>query len=232
MHLRRLVHRPALLGALLSLAACATPSAPPAGPTPGQPYRVGPPDQLSITVLPEPEIRREVVVRPDGMISVDLIGDVPAAGRTPAEIAEDIETRIGRYKRDARVTVSLGASRSSQVTVLGEVGRQATFPLERETRLIEAIGSVGGANRFAAKSRVRIVRQNGGEPVVMSANLNAIEQGDLRTNVVLRGGDVIVVPATGWATVGYALQAIFFPIQQVFGLGAGATTTVISGGVM
>jgi polysaccharide export outer membrane protein len=229
---RRLVPCSAFLGALVLLSACATPSAPPASSTPGLAYLVGPPDQLTVTVLPEPEIRREVVVRPDGMISVDLIGDVPAAGRTPQQIAEDIETRIARYKRDARVTVALGASRSSQVTVLGEVNRQATFPLERETRLVEAIGSVGGANRFAAKSRVRIVRAGGTEPLVMGADLTAIEQGDLRTNVVLRGGDVIVVPATAWASIGYALQAIFFPIQQVFGLGAGATTTVISGGVL
>ena len=132
----------ALLVAPLAVA-CTTPGvAPPMASS--QPYTVGPPDELRVSVLPEPEIQREVIVRPDGMISVDLIGDIPAAGRTTSEIAADIEKRIARYKRDARVTVALKASLSSQVTVLGEVVRPMTFPLARETRISEALGMVGG----------------------------------------------------------------------------------------
>ena len=79
-------------------------------------YRVGPPDLLDITILPDPVIEREVVVRPDGMISVDLVGDIPAAGRTTEEIAADVEARIGRFKRDARVTVARSPARPDSST--------------------------------------------------------------------------------------------------------------------
>jgi polysaccharide export outer membrane protein len=154
---------------------------------------IGPPDQLTVTILPEPIIERSVLVRPDGMISIDLIGDVPAAGRTPEEIAADIENRISRFKRNARVTVALEESLSAQVTVLGEVIRPVTFPLERETRVVEALGMVGGPTIFAAKSRIKVIRFQEGKSRIYRVNLNALEDGDLGTNILLQGGDLIVV---------------------------------------
>ena len=212
----------------LTLAACGSPSVPPPAP-PLDAYRVGPPDQLNITILPEPIIEREVIVRPDGMISVDLIGDIAAGGRTTEEIAEDIQTRIGRFKRDARVTVALGAALSAEVTVLGEVNNPSTFPLTRQTRLVEAIGTVADTTIFAAKNRVRVIRYSDGGTKVLIANLEAIEKGDLSTNYLLHGGDLVVVPPSNWAAVGYALQAALFPFQQIFGFGARVTTTVFTG---
>lgn len=217
--------------ALPWVAACATDGAQPPAPA-AQPYTVGPPDRLVITILPEPAIERSVVVRPDGMISVDLVGDVPAAGRTTEEIAADIQQRISRFKRDASVTVALEASLSTEITVLGEVGRPSTFALNRETRLVEAIGQVGGPRQFAAGSRIRVIRFEDGQSKVYRGNLDAIMEGDLSTNMTLRGGDVIVVPPTRWAKVGYALAAFFYPIQQVFGFGTRVTTTVFSGGAL
>jgi polysaccharide export outer membrane protein len=177
-----------LLALLTAGLACASAKPPPASPAAG-PYRVGAPDSLHITVLPEPVIERTAVVRPDGMISIDLVGDVPAAGRTPEEIAADIEQRIGKFKRGARVTVSVTAAQSSSVTILGEVLRPASFPMTKETRVIEAIGFVGGPTRFAAQSRTRIVRSAGGQAQVISVNLSAIQGGDLRTNYRLEQGD-------------------------------------------
>ncbi len=225
----------ALLGALIATVAlttaCSSPGVAPPLPT-SEAYTVGPPDQLTVSVLPEPEILREVVVRPDGMISVDLIGDIPAAGRSTSEIAADIEKRIGRYKRDARVTVALKRALSSQVTVLGEVTRSATFPLARETRLSEAIGMVGGPSFFGARSRIRVIRPQGGEgATVYRVTLKAIQNGDLSTNMMLQGGDIVYVPPTRIAVVGYAVQALLFPIQQLIGFGARVTTTVFTGGV-
>jgi polysaccharide biosynthesis/export protein len=212
------------------VAGCATPgSAPPPPPT-TQPYRVGPPDQLIIHILPEPAIERSVVVRPDGMISVDLVGDIPASGRTTAEIAGDIERRIQRFKRDASVTVSLVQSLSTEITVLGEVGRPATFPLARDTRLVEAMGLVGGPRLFAAKNKIRLIRFEDGQTRVYQVNLAAIEQGDLSSNFLLQPGDIVVVPPTRVARVGYWLSALFFPINQIFGTGGRATTTVMTGG--
>jgi polysaccharide export outer membrane protein len=219
---------PALLA--LALAACAGTGGAPPGPEPGA-YRVGPPDALHITVLPEPVIERDVVVRPDGMISIDLIGDIAAGGRTPEEIASDIQTRIARYKRDAHVTVSLAQALSSQVTVLGEVTRPSTFPLTRETRLVEALGTVGGTGVYADKNSIRVIRGTEGRTQVLAVNLEAIERGDLRTNYLLQGGDLVYVPPGAMATIGYALQAVLFPFQQVFGFGSRVSTTVLTGGI-
>jgi len=207
---------------LLSSIGCFSPNlVPPPMAPPIQGYVVGAPDTLFITILPEPEINREVRVRPDGMISIDLIGDVQAAGRTPFEIAQAIQEEIGRYKRDASVNVAVLNSPSQFVTIYGEVGSPGTFELATETRLTEAIGRVGGTRPFASLNNIRVVRTNGTNTEVISVHLADIKKGDLSTNLVIQEGDLIVVPPTWLARVGYAMQMIFFPFQPVVGtLGA------------
>jgi polysaccharide export outer membrane protein len=220
------------LGLLLAagLSACAGTEGAPPGPRISA-YRVGPPDQLHITILPDPIIERDVIVRPDGMISIDLIGDISAGGRTTEEIASDIETRIGRFKRDARVTVALGAALSSEVTVLGEISRPSTFPLSRQTRVVEALGTVGGTTVFSARNRIRLIRTQDNSTHVYNVDLKAIERGDLRTNYLLQGGDFVYVPPGVMASIGYGVQAVLFPFQQIFGFGASVTTKVFTGGL-
>jgi polysaccharide export outer membrane protein len=218
-----------LLIGLVLLGGCASETGPPAAPA-SEVYRVGPPDQLGITILPDPIIEREVVVRPDGMISIDLVGDVPASGRTAEEIASDIETRISRFKRNATVTVALVQSLSTQITVLGEVFQPSTFPISRDTRIVEAIGRVGGPRFFAAKSRIRVIRPQADKAQVYKVSLSAMENGDLRTNMMLQGGDLVYVPPTVMASIGYKIRAFFFPFQQVFAFGAKTALTVFTGG--
>jgi polysaccharide export outer membrane protein len=179
-------------------------------------YVVGAPDQLQIHVLPEPEIMRDVIVRPDGMISIDLIGDVRAAGRTPQEIAQEIQTSIRRYKRDASVNVAVVQSPSQFITIFGEVGAPSTLPLDRSTRISEAIGQVGGPGPFASLNNIRIVRTTGSRTEVLRVRLKDIQRGDLRTNLVLQEGDLIVVPPTALARIGYVLQQVLFPFQPLF----------------
>lgn len=220
----------ALVGILavlsLSLPACGPKLAPaPLQPETLETYRVGTPDTLQITVLPEPAIERTATVRPDGRISMDLIGDVQASGRTVDEIAREIEERIARYKREPRVTVSVIAANSNQVTILGQVGNPSSITLTRQTRVIEAIGQLGGVDILGSKSSVRIIRFDGQQTQVIPVDVAAIERGDLRTNVMLQGGDLIVVPPNAWARVGFALNVIFFPIQQIVGLGSSAART-------
>ena len=182
------------------------------------PYRVGAPDALSIVILPEPAIEAQVVVRPDGMITVPLIGEVPARGRTIPEITADIEERIARFKRDPHVTVALAGAASTDIVILGEVGRQASFPLVKETRIIEAIGLVGGTTAFGWDSRIRVIRTVNGVTEILRVNLNAIRKGDLRTNLMLEPGDFIYVPPTIWARFGYALNTLLFPFQPIMGM--------------
>ena len=180
-------------------------------------YIVGAPDQLQITILPEPEITREVRVRPDGMISMDLVGDVQAAGRTPLEIAQTIQQEIRRFKRDAEVSVALMGSVSRFVTIYGEVGGQGVFPLDSQIRIAEAIGRVGGPQPFASLNNVKIIRTLGSGAEIIDVRLGDIKKGDLSTNFVLADGDLIIVPPTIWARFGYVMQAILFPFQPALG---------------
>jgi len=203
--------------------------APPPTAPQAQGYVVGAPDQLSILILPDPVIERSVIVRPDGMISVDLVGDIQAAGRPPLEIALDIQTKIARYKRDAVVNVTVISSPSQFVTIFGEVGSQGIFPLDTETRVSEAIGRVGGPRPFANLDGIRLIRSKGGDTLVLDIDLAAIQKGDLSTNHVVREGDLIVVPPTLLARVGYAMQMLLFPLQPV--LSGAATAGAIGTGV-
>ncbi len=215
-----------LLGPLLIAFVAATgcfarPVPPPSSPPPAT-YRIGAPDELLVSILPEPTIERPVVVRPDGRISIDLIGDVLASGRTTEQLAGDIREKISRFKRDAVVTVSVTASRSSTITVFGQVIRPGSQILDRETRLAEAIGAAGGTNLFASLGRIRVVRSNPEETKVLRVNLRDIEYGDQSTNFTLQDGDIVVVPPNAIARVGFALQTVLFPFQTVLSAGSGA----------
>jgi polysaccharide export outer membrane protein len=216
-----------VLVALFSLA-CATPSpAPPPRVGTYSEYRVGAPDELHIVIFPDPVIERSARVRPDGMISLDLIGDVPAAGRTIDEISADIEKRISRFKRDPSVTVQLTAALSTGVSVVGEVSRPSSFPLLKETRLAEVIAQVGGATTFGKTSEIRVIRSGGGETAVYLVDLDAIYAGDLSTNIQIISGDLIYVEPTLWAKIGYVVQAMLFPIQPLVGLGTSVAGSYI-----
>ncbi|MBW2420524.1 MAG: polysaccharide biosynthesis/export family protein [Deltaproteobacteria bacterium] len=195
---------------------CATPppTPPPDAPIPTT-YRVGPPDTLFVSILPDPVIERTVTIRPDGRISIDLIGDVVAGGRTTEEISEEIQERISRYKRDAVATVSVELARSQAVTVFGEVRAPGVFALEHDTRISEGIGMRGGVTQLSWKTRCRLIRTQGDSTVVMPINMKAIMQGELSTNVLLRGGDIIVVPPNPLASFGYLMQNILFPFAPI-----------------
>lgn len=195
-----------------------------------RPYLVGPPDELLITIRPEPAIVRQVVVQPDGKISVDMVGEVQAGGRSMTEISNEIAKRISPYIRSPQVTVSLVASKSIAITILGQVQRPATFPLQRDTRVSEALGLVAGPTELAAASRIRVVRQSGAKPQVFKVNLDAIRNGDLSSNILLEGGDIIYVPPTVSASIGLALRGFFFPMQQIFGMGAQGARIAVTGG--
>jgi polysaccharide export outer membrane protein len=183
-------------------------------------YQVGAPDMLEVLILPDPVIELSLVVRPDGMISINLIGDVRAAGRTTSAISREIESKIAKFKLDANVTVRVANSASDTITVLGEVGRPSTFPLTRETRVIEAIGLVGGPTQFVSKANVRVLRVEGATTSIHFVNLRDIEGGDLTTNIVLEAGDIVYAPPNWLARIGYALQTLLFPFQPVMGAAA------------
>lgn len=189
-------------------------------------YLIGPPDKLTVTILPEPPVIETAVVRPDGMITIQLVGDVPAGGKTTDQVATDIQNRISRFKRGALVTVALVGAESAQVTVLGEVRNPATFPLTRQMRISEALGTVGGPTLFANGDEIQLVRP-GSPTKVFEVDLDAIRDGDLRTNIQVYGGDIVYVPPTVLANIGYFFQQLLFPFTPFFGaagLAAGASS--------
>jgi polysaccharide export outer membrane protein len=160
------------------------------------------------------------------MITIQLVGDVPAGGKTTDQVATDIQNRIARFKRGALVTVALTAAESPVVTVFGEVRTPSTFALTRQMRISEALGTVGGPTLFANGDEIQLVRP--GSPTrVMEVDLDAIQDGDLRTNIQVYGGDIVYVPPTAIVSVGYFFQQLLFPFTPFFGVagiaaGAGA----------
>jgi polysaccharide export outer membrane protein len=226
----RLPHVSALTLLMAALAvACASP--PPAPqPAPVYPdYLVGAPDQLSITILPEPTIVEQAVVRPDGKITIQLIGDVQAGGRSPREIGVEIEERIARFKRGASATVAVTTAASSEVTVLGEVRKPGTFPMPKQTRVVEAIGHAWGPTPFGNVDEIKIVRGEGSSAQVIPVDLVAIREGDLSTNVQVQAGDIVYVPPTTLAKIGYAFQAVLFPFQPLLGVANSAAGYALVG---
>jgi polysaccharide export outer membrane protein len=115
--------------------------------------------------------------------------------------------------------VALTAAASTDIVVLGEVRKPSSFPLVKETRIVEAIGLVGGTTDFGSDSRIRVIRTVNGETKVLRINLQAIRRGDLSTNVMLVPGDFVYVPPTLWARFGYALNALLMPFKPLMGLG-------------
>jgi polysaccharide export outer membrane protein len=201
-------------------AGCMTSAGNPGVPSLAAEYRIAPPDVLEITVRPEPEIERELTVRPDGRISFDLIGDVDVRGRTVEEVREEIARRLKEFIVQPDVTVVLAKSESRTYYVFGEVARPGAYALIGEVTALGALGASGGPTRFAAQDDARLVRPAPEGQLVYGVRFEAITQlGMGQTNYILQPGDVIYVPPNGFAKVGYALGVVFFPLQQILGLG-------------
>jgi len=165
----------------------------------GSEYRIGTEDELRIDVWRNPDLSIEVPVRPDGKISMPLVGDVQAGGRTPSQVAADIRQRLSRFIREPQVSVIITKLRSheylSRVRVTGAVRQQVSLPFRQGMTILDAVLAAGGINEFAAPARTRLYRKVGSKTRVLDINLRGIlYDGDLTTNVVLKPGDVITVP--------------------------------------
>jgi protein involved in polysaccharide export with SLBB domain len=123
------------------------------------------------------------------------------------------------------------SAQSTAITVLGEVRRPGSFPLQKQTRVVEALGTSGGTTIFANLDEIRVVRSTGPTVEVIPVNLDAIRDGDLATNVVLEQGDVLYVPPTVLAKIGYAVQAVLFPIQPALGIANSTVGSALAGGL-
>lgn len=160
-------------------------------------YIIGPGDQLQVFVWQNPDLSVNVEVRPDGKISTPLNQDMVAVGKTPSELAKDIEKKLSEYVRSPHVNIIVirPASVFSQVKVIGQVKSPQAIAYRDGMKVLDAILAVGGLTEYAAGNRARIVRMVDGKETDIPVRLGAlVNGGDLSQNLPLRPGDVLVVP--------------------------------------
>lgn len=172
-------------------------AAEPAKPAVSDDYIIGPGDALQVFVWRNPELTTSVPVRPDGKISTPLVEDMVAVGKTPSQLARDIEKVLGEYVRSPQINVIVTqpASAFSQVKVIGQVVRPQSIAYRDGLTVLDAVLAVGGLGPFAAGNRAKVVRTVGGKSTEIKVKLSAlVNDGDMRQNVKLQPGDVIVIP--------------------------------------
>ena len=164
-----------------------------AGPMDASRYIIGPEDSLQITVWKEPTLSGNFPVRPDGMISLVLVGDLPAAGLTPMALSNDITQRLKKYIQDPVVTVSVLGVNSQRIFLVGEVNKVGPVMLTPGMTPLQAIVSAGGLSQFANSKRIYILRTVAGKQQKFPFNYKAALKGE-NTGITLLPGDTIVVP--------------------------------------
>ena len=168
-----------------------------AAPGPGGPmdsYVIGPSDVLMITVWKEPTLSGTILVRPDGMISLALLGDVQASGMTPLQLSDQVATKLKKYIQDPNVSVVVSQIHSKVVYLLGEVTKPGPVEMSPGMTLLEAVASAGGVTDFANQKKVYILRKENGAQQKIPVNYKVALKGNGDLNVVLKPGDTIVVP--------------------------------------
>jgi polysaccharide export outer membrane protein len=158
-------------------------------------YLIGPEDELIISVWKEPEISRTVPVRPDGKISLALLNDVQATGRTPMQLGSDITERLKNFISEPQVTVIVARINSQRIFVVGEVPRTGSFTLLPNMTAVDAISSAGGFTPFAKRTKIYILRKENGKLVSIPFNYKEVVKNRRpEKDVALKAGDRIVVP--------------------------------------
>jgi polysaccharide export outer membrane protein len=167
---------------------------------PGEQYLIGPLDQLTIFVWRNPELGAKVQVRPDGRITTPLIADLPATGKTPAQLADDIKVALTKYVSDPLVSVmvdNFSGTFSQQIRVVGATDKPASLPYRANMTLLDAMIAVGGLSQYAAGDHAKLVRYDkatGKQREYPLKIARLVKHGDVKANVKLEPGDVIIIP--------------------------------------
>lgn len=162
----------------------------------GQPeYRISPEDLLEISVWKEPDLQREVIVRPDGGISFPLVGNIRVAGKTPNELEREIAAQIQTYVPGAVVTVSVLEIRGLRIYVSGNVENPGQYTVGRYVDVLQAITLAGGLTPFANADNIRVIRREGGGEKIFKFDYREVQRGrNLEQNIMLQPDDVVMVP--------------------------------------
>ena len=158
-------------------------------------YVIGPQDVLQVNVWKEPEMSAPAVpVRPDGQISLPLLGDVQAAGLTPTELGAILTAKTQKYVQDAQVTIVVTAVNSKRVYLLGEIQRPGPVAIVPDMHVLEALSTAGGLTRYANAKKIYLLRSSNGKQERVPFNYKAALKGEAQHNLSLQPGDTIVVP--------------------------------------
>jgi polysaccharide biosynthesis/export protein len=200
------VHR-TLFGVLMAMVgfamtACggapSLPPAPPASSLPSAEYRIGPGDNLNIFVWRNPELTVNVPVRPDGRVSIPLVEDVVAIGKTPTALAREYEQRLSKYIKEPLVTVIVTGFVGpipDEIRVIGEAAQPRSLPYRVDMTVLDAMIAVGGLTRYAAGNDSLIIRTANGVQTSYAVHLSdLIKDGDIASNVALQPGDILIIP--------------------------------------
>lgn len=160
------------------------------------PYLLGPEDVLKVAVWKDEQLTQEMVVRPDGMITFPLIGEVAASGRTAEDVRFEITKRLSKYLPTPNVTVTVLKVQSYRIYVLGRVHKPGEYQAGHHTDVLQALSIAGGLTPYAAENDIKIIRrQNGTDEMVFPFRYGDARKGrDLEQNIVLQRGDVVMVP--------------------------------------
>ncbi len=167
---------------------------------PGDQYVIGPLDELTVFVWRNPELGAKVQVRPDGRITTPLITDMPAVGKTPAMLSDDIKIQLSQYIENPIVSVivnNFSGTYSQQIRIVGATEKPASLPYRANMTLLDVMIAVGGLSEYAAGNRARLVRYDKatGTQKEFKVRLgDLLKKGDSRANVRLAPGDVIIIP--------------------------------------
>jgi len=190
-----------VLSVILLGACSSTPTYPPA-PTQTEAYDwnylVGPGDSVNVFVWRNPEVSGTFPVRPDGKMTMNLVEDMPASGKTPSQLARDIEKALAKYIQEPIVTVIVGGGVGpfdQQLRVVGEAAKPQALNYREKMTLIDLMIAVGGLTDFAAGNKAYILRTQDGKQTQLGVRLeDLLRGGDIRANVEMRPGDVLVIP--------------------------------------
>ena len=158
-------------------------------------YLINAGDQLEISVWKEPDLQRQVLVRPDGAFSFPLAGNILAIGRTAEDIEAELIARLLRYIPEIVLTVTVTNVSGNQIYVIGQVDRPGAFVMNPVVDVVQALALAGGATPFASLKNIRILRRENGVQRAIEFDYTAVSNGrSLAQNILLKSGDVVVVP--------------------------------------
>ena len=143
----------------------------------------------------EEGLKKEVLVRPDGGVSFPLAGDVQAAGKTVQQIQQEITRRLKKFMTDPVVSVAVLKSVGNKIYVIGKVNKPGEFVAGRYVDVLQVLSMAGGLTPFAAENKIKVLRKENGEDLVFPFHYSQVKNGyNLEQNIILKGGDVVVVP--------------------------------------